>query len=139
MGFNGIGGTELATEVRTSGCEIGCPLTMSFFFPIQTICRYFKGIINKESINKESSSDGGVPKPAKNKQVYSIRDVIKQKYQALIEDEIPYKSTDKQYISHYQRAVTNVHQNMTEGELEEAESIVELWNKNGALADVKLK
>jgi hypothetical protein len=27
MGFNGIGGTELATEVRTSGCEIGCPLT----------------------------------------------------------------------------------------------------------------
>jgi hypothetical protein len=65
--------------------------------------------------------------------------VIKQNYQPLIEKEIEEKSTDKNYISKYQRAVTEVHQNMDEEQLEEAERIVDLWNKEGAPADVKLK
>jgi hypothetical protein len=95
--------------------------------------------MKKESTNKESSSKSGVPIPTKIKRIYSIRDVIKQKHRALIEDEIPCKSTDKKYISHYQRAVTKVHDDMTKKELEEAENIVELWNKQGAPADVKLK
>ena len=79
------------------------------------------------------------PKAAKNKLVYSIRDVIKQNFRARIEEEIPDKSTNKEYISGYQRAVTAVHRNMTDEELLEAERIVELWNAEGAPAGVKLK
>ena len=79
------------------------------------------------------------PKPTKLKQVYTIRDVIKQNHRSLVEAEIPHKSTDKDYIGSYQRAVTAVLKNMAEEDLEEAEEIVELWNKQGAPPEVQLK
>lgn len=79
------------------------------------------------------------PKPSKIKQIYTIRDVIKQNHRALVEAEILYKSTDKDYIGSYQRAVTTVHRNMSNIELEEAENVVDLWNKQGAPPEVQLK
>jgi hypothetical protein len=87
----------------------------------------------------EATADSGDPKPKKIKQVYKIRDVIKQRHRDLVEAEIPYKSTDKEYLGSYQSAVTTVLQNMTESELEEAEEMVELWNAQGAPAEVQLK
>jgi hypothetical protein len=56
-----------------------------------------------------------------------------------VDDEIPFKSTDKQFIGSFQRAVTAVHENMTEEELEEANNIVDLWNSQGAPQDIQLK
>jgi len=73
------------------------------------------------------------------KKVYTIRDVVKQNHRDLIEEEIPHKSNDKEYISNYQRAVTAVINKMTEEELEAAEKIVELWNEQGAPSDVQMK
>lgn len=90
-------------------------------------------------MKKEATADSGESKPKKIKQVYNIRDVIKQQHRDLVEKEIPYKSTDKEYLGSYQRAVTTVFQNMTESELEEAEKMVELWNKQGAPPEVQLK
>lgn len=46
-----------------------------------------------------------------------------------MEDEIPYKSMDKGYIGSYQRAVTIVPNNMSKEDIEEAEKILDLWNK----------
>ena len=65
------------------------------------------------------------------KQVYSIWDVIKQHYQELVEAEIPYKLTNKEYIGSYQCAVTTVLKNMSEKDIEEVEEIVDSWNKQG--------
>ena len=89
------------------------------FSLLQAIAQYFKGCIKKKS-----ATESGDPKPVKIKQVYSIRDVIKQNYQDLIQDEIPYNSSDKCYLGSYQRAVTTVQKNMTESDLEEAQKIV---------------
>ena len=61
-------------------------LSISYFSPLQAIGRYFRA-----SHKKASPSETGDPKPVKYKQVYTIRDVIKQRYRELIEDEIPYK------------------------------------------------
>jgi hypothetical protein len=83
--------------------------------------------------------DGGEPKPSKIKSVYTVRDVIKQHHRELVEAEIPYEPTDKEYIGRYQRAVTTVQNNMTKKELKEMEKIVETWNKQGAPAEVQLK
>ena len=78
-------------------------------------------------------------KPAKIKEVYTIRDVIKRRHRALVKVKIPYKPTDKEYIGSYQQAVTTVLENMSKKEVREAEKLVDLWNKEGALADVQLK
>ena len=85
------------------------------------------------------TKDDDDSKPIKIKQVYTIRDVIKQSYRALIEDEIPFKPTDKDYISSYQRAVTTVLNNMSTTELEKVEETAEIWNKQGAPPQVQLK
>lgn len=77
--------------------------------------------------------------PIKIKQVYTIRDVIKQNYRTLIEAEIPFKPTDKNYIGSYQRAVTTVQQNMSDGELKNIEETAEMWNKQGAPTNVQQK
>ena len=116
-----------------------CPFFSFFLFFItfsllQAIAQYFKGCIKNKS-----ATESGDPKPVKIKQVYSIRDVIKQNYQDLIQDEIPYNSSDKCYLGSYQRVVTTVQKNMTESDLEEAQKIVDLWNVQGAPSDVKLK
>ena len=87
--------------------------------------QYFKGCIKKKL-----ATESGDPKPVKIKQVYSIRDVIKQHYQDLVQDEIPYNSSDKHYLSSYQWVVTTVQKNMTKSDLEEAQKIVNLWIGN---------
>jgi vacuolar-type H+-ATPase subunit E/Vma4 len=93
----------------------------------------------QRSIKEESKEEVDDPKPKKIKQVYSIRDVIKKNHRDLIQDEIPFKSTDKEYIGSYQRAVTTVLNNMDEKELEEAEKVLDLWNKQGAPEEVQCK
>jgi hypothetical protein len=65
--------------------------------------------------------------------------VIKQKYKTLVEDEIPYKTTDKEYLGSYQRAVTSVLNNLDEEDMEEAEETLELWNREGGPSDLQLK
>jgi len=71
------------------------------------------------------------PKPKKIKKTYNIRDVIKQNYRSLVENEIPFKSTDKEYLGSYQKAVSAVLDKMNEEELEEAQNVLESWNKEG--------
>jgi hypothetical protein len=68
-----------------------------------------------------------------------MRDVIKQNYLSRVEAEIPFKSKEPQYIGSFQRAVTAVLNKMTEEDLEEAENILELWNKEGGPSNVQLK
>lgn len=53
--------------------------------------------------------------------------------------QIPFKSTEKEYIGSYQKAVTQVMANLSEEDLEEAERMLEVWNEEGASADVRLK
>jgi hypothetical protein len=78
-------------------------------------------------------------KPTKIKQVYTVRDVVKQNHKELVEAEIPFKSTEKNYIGGYQRAVTNVIAQMGEEDLEKLEKIVDLWNEKGAPPEVQRK
>ena len=88
---------------------------------------------------KDTTEEQGDLKPMKIKQVYSIRDVNNQNYGDLVKAEIPYQRGDKEYIGSYQRAVTTVQDNMTKKQLEEAEKLVGLWNKQGAPSKVQLK
>jgi hypothetical protein len=73
------------------------------------------------------------------KQIYTIRDVIKQKHKTDVEAEIPYQHGDKKYIGSYQRAVTTVLKNLSKKDMREAEKMVELWNTQGPPSDVQLK
>jgi hypothetical protein len=93
----------------------------------------------KGSINNESSNDDEDPKPNKLKKTYKIRDVVKQVYHKRIEEAIPYKSTEKEYIGCYQRTVTTIQNNLTNVELKEAEQTLDKWNKMGVPADMQLK
>jgi hypothetical protein len=104
---------------------------------LQAVTRYIKGHLDnkKEGATVESAD----PKPKKLKQVYSIRDVVKEQYRARIEAEIPYKTSDKEFIGCYQRALTAVLNNMSDEDVEAAESILETWNQQGAPAEVQLK
>jgi hypothetical protein len=88
---------------------------------------------------KESSPDDGDAKPTKLKRKYSIRDVVKQIYRDRIEQEIPHKSTDKEYIGCYQLAVTKIQLNMTEEDLEHVKKVMDLWNTEGIPPDMQLK
>lgn len=78
-------------------------------------------------------------KPKKIKQIYTIRDVIKQQYRHLIENEIPYQPGDTEYLGSYQKAVTEVLKNMSDEDLQDAENMLEEWNKGGGPSDVQLK
>jgi hypothetical protein len=78
-------------------------------------------------------------KPIKVKQVYTARDIIKQKYRELVEDHIPYKSSDKKYLFSYQQAVTKVLEEMSEEDLSDIQKIVDMWNDQGAPLDLQLK
>jgi hypothetical protein len=64
---------------------------------IQAISQYIKGLNDK----KDTSVKGRDPKPKKIKQVYTIQDVIKQHYRDLIEAQISFKPTNKEYIGSY--------------------------------------
>jgi hypothetical protein len=87
----------------------------------------------------EEGSQNEETKPKKIKQVYTIRDVIKQNYAELVNGHIPYNSSEKGYLGCYQKAVTTVLNQMTDEELEEAGNILEEWNSNGAPSDIQLK
>ena len=70
--------------------------------------------------------EGGDPKPMKLKQIYTIRDVIKQKYNTNVEVEISYQHGGKEYIRSYQHTVTTVLKNLSKKDMKEAEKMVEL-------------
>ena len=90
-------------------------------------------------MKKKSTDDVEGPKPKKIKEVYTLRDVIKQHYRELVEAEIPYKSTDKGYLGSYQRAVRTVLTNMDKEELDEVQNILDAWNEQGAPPEDQLK
>jgi hypothetical protein len=76
------------------------------------------------------------------KETYTIRDVIKDRYLERINQEIPFKHEEKDYIGGYQRAVTKVEQDIKDengDDLKEVEAIVQSWNKLGAPANVQAK
>jgi len=73
------------------------------------------------------------------KQKYKIRDVIKEIYRERVKELIPVKYSDKSHIGSYQKALSTVCNNLTDEELEKAESILDTWNEQGAPADFKLK
>ena len=101
---------------------------------VQAITRYFKRIVEDES--PDTAED---PKPKKIKQFYNLRDVVKQHYRDRVQAEIPFEPNHPDFISKYQRAVTTVLNNMTEEDLEEANDVLDTWNKLGAPAAVQLK
>jgi len=105
-----------------------------WFLWIQAIGRYIKGLIQKET-----SKDSDVPKPKKSKQKYNIRDVIRQLYRDRIEEEIPYDSNDPRHLGAYQKAVSTVHANMTEDELDEAGRTLESWHQEGVPRNMQVK
>jgi len=104
------------------------------YIGLQAISRFIK-----RCVKKASEPEVEQPKPKKVKKIYTIRDVIKQHYRSRVEEEIPFKSNDKEYLGSYQKAVSTVLNNMTEEDLEEAEDILELWNKEGGPSDIQLK
>jgi len=101
---------------------------------LQAITRFIK-----RRIKKEPAPQVEKPQRKKVKKVYTMRDVIKHHYKSLVEEEIPFKSTDKGYLGSYQRAVTSVLDKMGEEDLEEAENLLETWNKDGGPSDLQLK
>jgi hypothetical protein len=101
---------------------------------LQAVTRHIKG-----HLNTEEADEGCDRKPAKIKRIYTVRDVVKQNYRALVEAEIPFKSTDKQFIGSYQRAVTTVIRNLSDEDLEEAKKIAEIWSQQGAPPEAQLK
>ena len=62
-----------------------------------------------------------------------------QNYRELVENKIPFKPNDHKYIGSYQRAVTEVMENMAEEDLAAAEEIAKDWSEQGIPAEVKLK
>ena len=108
---------------------------------LQAVRRYLTACIKTDSEPEATPTEAKVqePKPKKVKQVYTMRDVITNNYRALVNDQISCKPTDQEYIGSFQRAVTTVLKNMSDEELETAETMVEKWNKEGAPSEVQLK
>lgn len=100
----------------------------------QAIRRYIT-----RNLKKETPVVSLDTKPKKVKLIYTIRDVIKQQYRDLVEKEIPHKSTDKEYLGQYQKAVSKVLNNMSDDQKEEAENLLNSWNKDGAPREVQIK
>jgi hypothetical protein len=79
------------------------------------------------------------PKPAKIKGAYTARDVIKQQYHSLVDEEIPFKPQTKEYLSQYQHAITTVLNQMDGSERKKVEKLAQLWNEQGAPRKVQYK
>jgi hypothetical protein len=71
--------------------------------------------------------------------MYTVRDVIKQKYRSLVDKEIPFHPRTKEYLSRYQRAVTTVLERMDGGERKKVEKLAQSWNEEGAPFEVQCK
>jgi hypothetical protein len=56
-----------------------------------------------------------------------------------VKAEIPFESSEKAFLGCYQRAVTTVENNMSSEVKKEVEELAELWNREGAPPDAKLK
>jgi hypothetical protein len=134
-------------EDHTTELPKDLPTVRAFYYYISTalhlsstkaISRYIKLSIEKET-NKEPDDSTLKPKPRKAKQLYCIRDVIKQQHRELVEKEIGYETKDPKYLGSYQRAVTAVMDNMTEEDLEAAQQIADDWSEQGAPPEVQLK
>jgi hypothetical protein len=103
---------------------------------LQAVARYMKKCIKEE----DSSSDEDDSKPNKIKQVYNARDVVMQKYSGRVNNEIPFKPSDKGlYVSRYKNAVTTVLKGLDDEERNEVDKLVETWNKQGPPPDFQLK
>lgn len=126
-------GVNLPKDLK-SVCPCSFSILLYYYSLVQAITRYIKAFIKKET-----TVEGEDPKPMKLKQVYTIRDVVKQQYRAEIEEEIPYQHGEKEYIGSYQNAVTKVLNNLSKKDVKEAEKMVELWNTQGPPSNVQLK
>src|SRR5271156_5442957 len=104
------------------------------FVRLQAVRRHLTACIKKNSEQEatQAQEKAAKAKPKKVKAIYTMRDVIKQNYRALVNAEIAYKPTDKEYLGSFQRAVTTVLKNLSEEELETVETVVEDWNTEGA-------
>jgi len=92
------GGDDLPKDLKTV-CYFSLIVFLHWCLWNQAVSRYIKAFIKKESSKGDDDS-----KPSKLKLTYKIRDVIKKNYRERIEQEIPYKSSDKEYLSCYQSA-----------------------------------
>ena len=88
---------------------------------------------------EDTPAEDNDSKPKNPKPNYNIRDVIKQKYSNCVQDENPYKPSDKSFVGNYQKAVSTVIEKLTEEERQEAEELLELWNEQGPPAEFQLK
>lgn len=79
------------------------------------------------------------PKPTKIKQMYTVRDVVKQQYRSLVDEEIPFIPQTREYLGRYQRAVTTVLERMEGGERRKLEELAQSWNEQGAPREVQIK
>jgi hypothetical protein len=131
-------GLDLPKDLNNVGVSSLLTVFYNMKFEFQAISRYLK----KKSLTEEGAAEADVVKEPKTRKIrpsYKIRDVVKQLFRDEIDSEIPYEPKDKAYISCYQKAVTKVLDNLTEEQLEEAEELLETWNKEGASKEVKLK
>ena len=78
-------------------------------------------------------------RPEEIKQEYTVRDVIKQKYCSLVDEEIPYDPQAKEYLGSYQHAVTTVLGKMDSNQLREVEKLAKSWNEQGVPREVQFK
>jgi hypothetical protein len=72
------------------------------------------------------------PKPAKIKGAYTARNVIKQQYHSLVDEETPFKPQTKEYLSQYQHAITTVLNQIDGSERKKVEELAQSWNEQGA-------
>jgi hypothetical protein len=105
---------------------------------MQVIRWHIKGCLKKEqNLMKETLED--CPKPAKIKGAYTARDVIKQQYRSLLDEEILFKPQTKENLSQYQCAVTTVLNQMDGSERKKVEELAQSWNEQGAPRKVQYK
>lgn len=64
---------------------------------------------------------------------------MKQRYRSLIDKEIPFAPQTKEYLGHYQRALTTVLERMDAGERQKLEELAQQWTKEGAPPEVQFK
>jgi hypothetical protein len=108
---------------------------------MQVVRHFLKASPEEDSEGEAAEPKSNVQdqKPKKLKHTYTIRDFIKENYRSLIDSQIPYPPGEPEYIARFQGAVTTVLNNLTEEDLEDAEKMVEQWNKEGAPSQVQLK
>jgi hypothetical protein len=119
----------------------GCHFHIYLWMRLQAIRRYLKTSMAKD-LEGEVVAEPETKvrrKPKKVKSIYTIRDVIKYHYRDLIDGKIPYQPGEPEYLAKFQATATSVLKNLNEEDLEEAENILDKWNKDGAPSEIQLK